>query len=235
MRNCSKCKEPKPDSDFQIRNGKPNGQCRACKTANMKAHRAANGIKVRNLTTIIDGFKTCASCKEPKPLSDFWPNKRGRGKVSANCKVCTKDLFYDPEKARQATIRYRRKNRFRHLALHRVRMFEYRTYKKVTSDGSVTDDFLAALYAEVVCSYCKQDIPEEDRTADHRVPLSRGGTHTADNLVMACQRCNSAKSATDETTFRKERERRGEHCSSFNQPSRDRTGELVVEVPENDP
>ena len=40
------------------------------------------------------------------------------------------------------------------------------------------------------CVYCGSD---NQLTQDHIVPLSKGGTHTADNIVPACQRCNSSK------------------------------------------
>ncbi|RMH70978.1 MAG: HNH endonuclease [Actinomyces sp.] len=39
------------------------------------------------------------------------------------------------------------------------------------------------------CQYCGR--PAE--TLDHVVPRSRGGTHTWENLVAACRRCNAAK------------------------------------------
>jgi len=39
------------------------------------------------------------------------------------------------------------------------------------------------------CQYCGQ--PAEN--LDHVVPRSRGGTHTWDNVVAACRRCNSKK------------------------------------------
>jgi len=40
-----------------------------------------------------------------------------------------------------------------------------------------------------VCQYCGR--PAEN--VDHVVPRSRGGTHTWDNVVAACRRCNSRK------------------------------------------
>lgn len=41
------------------------------------------------------------------------------------------------------------------------------------------------------CAYCAQgDAP---LTIDHVVPLSRGGSHTPDNIVPACAGCNSRK------------------------------------------
>ncbi len=39
------------------------------------------------------------------------------------------------------------------------------------------------------CQYCGASA----ENIDHVVPRSRGGTHTWDNVVAACRRCNSAK------------------------------------------
>lgn len=39
------------------------------------------------------------------------------------------------------------------------------------------------------CQYCGA----QAENIDHVVPRSRGGTHTWDNVVAACRRCNSAK------------------------------------------
>jgi len=43
------------------------------------------------------------------------------------------------------------------------------------------------------CAYCGRKVAE--LTIDHVVPLSRGGKHSASNVVPACQHCNSSKSA----------------------------------------
>lgn len=40
------------------------------------------------------------------------------------------------------------------------------------------------------CQYCGST---RRLTIDHVVPRSKGGTHTWDNVVAACERCNSAK------------------------------------------
>lgn len=42
------------------------------------------------------------------------------------------------------------------------------------------------------CAYCDKDI-RDFYTIDHVIPLSKGGTHTIDNVVCACLSCNSAK------------------------------------------
>ena len=41
------------------------------------------------------------------------------------------------------------------------------------------------------CVYCGRELDKP--TMDHVVPLSRGGRHTKDNVVPACQSCNSSK------------------------------------------
>lgn len=54
---------------------------------------------------------------------------------------------------------------------------------------------LKSLRAETHCAYCQQPL-DDDAHLDHVMPLSKGGTHSADNLVMACGPCNRAKRDT---------------------------------------
>lgn len=43
------------------------------------------------------------------------------------------------------------------------------------------------------CQYCGLRGLPKDMTVDHINPLSRGGTSTWDNMVIACRRCNGRK------------------------------------------
>ena len=43
------------------------------------------------------------------------------------------------------------------------------------------------------CFYCRCALSTKNLTMDHRIPLSRGGSHWPANLVPACKSCNSAK------------------------------------------
>jgi 5-methylcytosine-specific restriction endonuclease McrA len=61
------------------------------------------------------------------------------------------------------------------------------------SDGTVTRAVIQALHATRRCAYCRRRIVRRQRTIDHKLPLSRGGGHTAGNLVMACRTCNGRK------------------------------------------
>ena len=44
------------------------------------------------------------------------------------------------------------------------------------------------------CAYCNR--VDNALTKDHVTPISRGGEHTAENIVPACRRCNGRKSDT---------------------------------------
>ena len=46
-----------------------------------------------------------------------------------------------------------------------------------------------------VCGICGEDIDPEDFHIDHIVPLSKGGSHTYDNVQPAHPRCNLVKHA----------------------------------------
>ena len=45
----------------------------------------------------------------------------------------------------------------------------------------------------VTCPYCAQPAMPGKRCVDHIEPISRGGAHEADNLVIACNPCNLRK------------------------------------------
>lgn len=68
-----------------------------------------------------------------------------------------------------------------------------------------TDSFSREEWLAVVaswqhrCAYCGREAP---LTADHGLPLSRGGRNTIDNILPACGRCNSQKNTKTEDEFR---------------------------------
>lgn len=198
---CPKCSVRKDKSNFQLYKGNPNGWCRTCRTQKEKDRRILKGVKERRMSVLSDGLKMCMECTTMKPVTDFSPAKRGLGGISAYCKPCMAIKYRDKDKAREATAKYRKLNRERHLSAHRIRMFEYISKKKVTSDGSVTDAVLKALYATEVCFYCGLHTDRQFRTIDHKIPLSRDGAHTITNLVMACFSCNASKRDLTDSEF----------------------------------
>lgn len=43
------------------------------------------------------------------------------------------------------------------------------------------------------CYYCGRELKREEKTIDHKLPVSKGGTNNMNNLVICCQHCNSVK------------------------------------------
>lgn len=43
------------------------------------------------------------------------------------------------------------------------------------------------------CHYCGDYLEVHERQGDHYIPLSKGGEHSAQNMVISCASCNSAK------------------------------------------
>ena len=67
-----------------------------------------------------------------------------------------------------------------------------RRARKVNAKGSHTVEQLKARfdYHGNKCVYCNST---ENLHADHQIPLSRGGTNFASNMVPACASCNCSK------------------------------------------
>jgi 5-methylcytosine-specific restriction endonuclease McrA len=63
-----------------------------------------------------------------------------------------------------------------------------------STDGTLTKDTIKALFAAAKdCAYCAAPIKGKSKTLDHLEPVSRGGGHTAANVLICCKPCNSAK------------------------------------------
>jgi 5-methylcytosine-specific restriction endonuclease McrA len=58
-----------------------------------------------------------------------------------------------------------------------------------------------------VCFYCKEPLTF-DFHIDHKIPIAKGGTHSLDNLVLACMPCNQEKHAKDIDEYREWRRSR---------------------------
>ena len=55
-----------------------------------------------------------------------------------------------------------------------------------------------------ICFYCETDC-SDNYHVDHLYPLSKGGNHQADNLVIACPSCNLSKGYKDPEQFIEEK------------------------------
>ena len=81
-------------------------------------------------------------------------------------------------------------------------IWQRRRARELGAAGNFTSaewlDLLASY--EDQCGYCGNGGPMQ---ADHRVPLSRGGTHSISNIIPACGPCNREKSTMTDLEFRR--------------------------------
>lgn len=183
-----------------------------------------------------DATRTCTQCGDRKPLSDFHKVKDATLGHRSNCKACRSTqmkLLYakNPEEKREKQRTWRVENPEIARAHERARYLrpEYRELlseinerrrTRIASgrvDVGVTRANLRQQYGDD-CFYCgvlmtfvrsRQGDPRPLNlaTLEHVVAISRGGTHTWDNVVLACWSCNCSKrhSSVDEWLIRKPR------------------------------
>lgn len=118
----------------------------------------------------------------------------------------------NPTKAREQRRRWEKKfrderpdeyNRRRRLKRSKERLKEaYRKRREWLASGDVTRDELKQIYRRDggACVYCGVKVagvrytPTDPRGFDHVRPRTKGGLHTASNIVVCCPQCNAVKS-----------------------------------------
>lgn len=99
--------------------------------------------------------------------------------------------------AEKFRLRYRLDDAFRARQVLKAQGRKVRRAERIQaqSDGTVTPQTLGALFAAAThCHYCRAPFESSTgKTADHVMPLMRGGLHSLGNLVIACFTCNTAK------------------------------------------
>lgn len=155
-----------------------------------------------------DDMRRCPSCKEWRPLADFYQVKDRPGKYHAYCRPCQRVRRMkhyetsDPEtnNARQRERYNKNKESFRaaerkfrqqHPGYNSQAVAIYRT-RKAENGGSLTPDEWAALCARYD-NRCVACGAQTKLVADHIVPVSKGGPTTIENTQPLCISCNSRK------------------------------------------
>lgn len=158
-------------------------------------------------------MKTCTKCGITKPETDFYFRK-DNNKYRNECKDCTKKFKAQRESKPGVKEERARKERERRK-LHKDRINatlkkQRSTYLKekvkmqnannshkrrvITKDGTTTAELIEWKSTQIpICVYCGAT---HNLSIDHIVPLSKGGTHTTDNLALACLSCNYSKNNT---------------------------------------
>lgn len=174
MKECTKCNSTKTTNEFY------------------KAKTNSDGL-----------MKWCKSCEKLRKKTYYKENSESIKGVASTYRDNNKEVI----KKRKAQYHKDNKEYYNdksneYYRMNKEQFIEYarrrRALKSSTSDGTVTKEFLSTLLhtQNNLCFYCGsrlEDLESYDIHLDHYIPLSKGGVHSAGNVVWACSTCNHNK------------------------------------------
>lgn len=175
MKSCTTCKTLKDESFFfKKKNGSLYAKCKECKKKQLYNWREKNKEK----------WNAYVRERAQRP-----ENKKARHEYSQRSEVRAAALkrSRDP-KYREKIKQYLLNNPEKAKAFNLNRSKRRRILVK---NNNISDKDLLWIKQNISEKCCFCGFPAD--TMDHIFPLSRGGTHTVDNLWPACRSCNSQK------------------------------------------
>lgn len=182
---CSACKIEKPVTAFYRRPGGYHGRCKMCDDKANKARYDADPEKYRakarewaraNPERHRARFHAWVAANHEYRLHYFrWSAfVKGRAKRARDIEV------------RRQWPRERLQAYYAKCGFNRMKRLRNVTREWIDRAAIIERD-------KGICYLCGIAPKVGDLTLDHVIPLARGGSHTADNIRVACRRCNSRK------------------------------------------
>lgn len=220
MKTCSHCHVEKPLEDFPKAKHMKLGRhswCRACSNQTIREKRAANPEQFR----IIEraryaanpgpkranaNARRIAKPEEIRIAKLAW-KKTPQGKLagrrywakhSETLNAASREEYAnDPEAAKQRNLAWKLANPEKEKA----RADRGNASRRMRLHETPINDFTAEQWQIILntfqhcCAYCGRSETQLGKALeqDHVTPLSKGGNHTASNIVPACRSCNAKK------------------------------------------
>lgn len=145
--------------------------------------------------------------------------------IEKNTIYCKKNTVKIRERRRIYSIGYRNKNRIKlrkycreyyHKNITKMRKKERE--RTLLRRYGITIELLQKIYEEniklfgtLTCYYCKEKIIFGNDHIEHKIPLSRGGLNTLENLTISCPLCNFTKGRKTDLEFLEWRNKNEKH------------------------
>lgn len=185
-KTCLQCDVEKPLDDFnrwKLSKDGRQGWCRECQKVHNSKYMAGVGRE-----------KARQSYEANKPARLAAAKKWGQANPERRREIQRAWRLRNLEQVRQRSMESWKRNYSKPANRETARQ-SHRKWKARKREAPINDlttqqwlDIIAA--HDHRCAYCAKEC---QLTQDHVIPLSRGGSHTASNVVPACLNCNSQK------------------------------------------
>jgi len=202
MKTCTKCGIEKGLAEFYVQRASRDGRqayCKVCSKASVKVYQNTIASKEyrRKYAASEKGkehqrnYNATEKHKEALrvyQLTEKYKEAHRRHMLSEKRKVYERKYATTKKFKKQQAAYLKTK---RGAELHRQRSHKRRALEAGSVVGPIDE---AAIYAacDNKCVYCGS---KERLELDHVVAIAAGGSHTQDNLTLACQSCNRSKGA----------------------------------------
>ena len=215
-KHCAACHLdlPRTSEHFSISRDRKDGLSATCKICRNK--RRMNGYRVakeRGPKYAPPQTLVCRKCGEAKPATEqfFCKSPQSRYGLDALCKVCSHAANATNRQARIEERRvYEANYRKNHKEQEAARLKQWfqaggneivkantrnRRSRIRQAEGKHTAKEIREQYArqKQKCYYCHKPLRWGEHTVDHVIPISRGGSNSISNIVIACGHCNYSK------------------------------------------
>lgn len=212
---CCCCKETKDISQFNKNKSKKDGlstECKSCIKIYKDEYRKNNAEKIsisKKKHYEENKEKVLSKCAEWKNSNREYHNKKSREYSQKNrVSILKKNKEYylkNKEMILKRTLLWfnTEKGKISKRNTHYKR-------KLAIKNGISTSEIMKHTNSIKNCYWCKCKIDKTIKNGfhiDHYIPLSKGGTHTLENIVISCPSCNILKSNKDPYKFAQEKGR----------------------------
>ena len=223
LKVCSKCSQEKPFTAFYRNRTELSGYNTQCKDCHRETRLASYKKRKQNpYPPSMTGNKVCSSCSEDFVITEFYADPLSIDGRNSRCKPCCRAATASWLSRADKQRLKERKQRW-HLEHQELTVFRAKQYRidhpewardanarnnrkrRAAKLNAPVNDLTAGEWKILLdefaglCAYCGKLMLEP--TMDHVVPLSKGGSHTYDNIVPACLSCNSRKRASSADSF----------------------------------